>query len=94
MPHLHGVAARRPTRVHCRSATGCTAAACRSCGPTSSRTSTGDVRPIIEELWAGAPDAVLCRGNWMRTRRLRELPDRSIVYHIDRAIAAEPPHAA
>ena len=44
------------------------------------------VRPIIEELWRGGHQTLFyAEGNWnAHLDAFRELPDRSIVYHIDR----------
>jgi hypothetical protein len=44
------------------------------------------VRPIIEELWRGGHQTLFyAEGNWnAHLDAFRDLPDRSIVYHIDR----------
>ena len=68
MPHLLHVALShgRPERATCPSASGCTAAACRSSRRSSSRRTTGPrCKPIIEELWKhGHQTLFYAEGKW------------------------------
>ena len=90
MPHLLHVACqrRRSAAATCRSAAGCTAAACRSSRRRSSRRFYWPtLKPIIEELWSrGHQTLFYAEGEWERAPRstFAELPDLSIVYHVDR----------
>ena len=88
-PHLLHVAAqrRRPGRRTCPSACGCTAAACRSSRPPQfEKFYWPTLKRIIEELWArGHQTLFYAEGEWNpNLKYIAELPDRSIVYHVDR----------
>ena len=74
----------RPSR--CRSASGCTAAACRSSTPKQFDSHYWPtLKPIIEEFWKhGHQTLFYAEGKWKHHfDTFRELPDRSIVFHCD-----------
>ena len=82
---------RRPVRRRsrtrtCRSATGCTAACVPFVSPEQFKNIYWPtVKPIIEELWAdGHQTLFYAEGKWdHHLESFAELPDRSIVYHVD-----------
>ena len=86
-PAARGALAGPTRRRTCRSGCGCTAAACRSSRRSSSRSSTGprSSRSSRSSGPSGHQTLFYAEGEWNpNLKYIAQLPDRSIVYHVDR----------